>query len=107
MDWTIWLGFIIGLLARWGDRIQFILSEGGEGKSIGGYFRANGVRLAIRAVVGGYCFWQMMENGLVPNQFIAFSTGISFDVILESFLDRAKRGTEGIVKKIKNGTGGD
>jgi len=105
MDWTIWVGFGVGVLARWGDRIQFVLSEGGEGKSVGGYFRANAVRLGIRAIVSVYCFWQMADNGLVPNQFIAFSTGISFDVILESFLDRAKRGSEGIVQKLKTGDG--
>jgi hypothetical protein len=105
MDIGLWIGFAIGLLARWGDRIQFVLSENGDGKTLGGYFRANGVRLLIRALVGGYCFHLMVASGGITSSFVSFSTGVSFDVILESFLDRAKRGGETVVAKLKNGTG--
>ena len=98
MVWQLWLGFAMGVLARWGDRIQFVISEAQE-RSVGGYLRANWVRLLIRALVTCYIFYVVFSEGWVTNQFVAFSVGLSADVVMESFLARAKRTAEGLFKK--------
>jgi hypothetical protein len=92
----------MGVVARWGDRAAFIVMEG-SGRSLWGFVKANWVRLLIRPIVTCYIFYLLVDEGLVPNRLVAISLGISADVIVESFLDRAKRVSEGVIKRIGNG----
>lgn len=102
MAWELWLGFAVGVLARWGDRIQFVVSETEE-RTWKEFFKKNAVRLAIRAVVTTYIFYVVFHEGWVTNQFISFSVGLSADHIMESFLDRAKRTGESLFTKKPEG----
>lgn len=100
---TIWLGFAVGLLVRWGDRIQFVVSED-PSHTLVGYFKNNYIRLTIRVISNAAVFYYLiLPTGWVMAPPIAFSIGLSFDTIAESFLDRAKKQGESLVSKIKNG----
>jgi len=103
MIWQLWLGFAMGVLARWGDRIQFVISETQE-RSFSGYLKSNWGRLVIRGLVTCYIFYVVLGEGWVTNRFVAFSVGLSADVMIESFLDRAKRTGENILRKTNGGT---
>lgn len=100
----LWLGFIIGVLYNIGNRLQFILTEGGADKTIGGFCQKNWGRLLIRVAVTLYVYRLFMLQGWITSEPIAFSVGASFDNLMESFLDRAKKGGEALTEKIK-GTG--
>lgn len=102
----IWLGFAAGLIVRWGDRIQFVVAEEPT-HTIMGYVRNNYVRLAIRLISNAAVFYYVViPTGWVVAPPVAFSIGLSFDTMAESFLDRAKKHGESMVSKIKNGGGG-
>ena len=99
----IWVGFAIGLLVRWGDRIQYVIAED-ESHSFTGYLKSNYLRLAIRLISNAAVFYYMvLPTGWVVAPPIAFSIGLSFDTMAESFLDRAKKQGESLVSKIRNG----
>jgi hypothetical protein len=98
----LWLGFAVGLLVRWGDRMQYVVSEQ-AGRSFVGYLEHNWLRLAIRLLVTIYAFHLAMGQGVVVNEFIAFSIGVSSDALVESFVDRAKKAGEKYGPRLKNG----
>lgn len=102
----LWLltGFLVGLLVNMGDRMWFVLSEG-ENKSVGGFLRKNWGRLLVRLVITLYVYRLFYLQGWIVSEPIAFSVGLSFDKLSESFLDRMKKGGEGLVNKFK-GNGG-
>lgn len=102
MDLQLWLAFAMGVIIRWGDRLQFVVSEAHE-RSISGYFKHNWGRLIVRSLATPYLFYLLIDEGLVTNRLIAVSIGISADVLIESFLDRAKRLSEGVIQKLGNG----
>ena len=100
---SLWLGFAFGLIVRWGDRVQYVVADDPE-HTLVGYLRHNYVRLGIRLLSNAAVFYYVvLPTGWVVAPAIAFSIGLSFDTMAESFLDRAKRGGESIVGKIKNG----
>jgi len=100
---SLWLGFAFGLIVRWGDRVQYVVADDPE-HTLVGYLRHNYVRLGIRLLSNAAVFYYVvLPTGWVVAPAIAFSIGLSFDTMAESFLDRAKRGGEAIVGKIKNG----
>ena len=98
----LFLAFGAGIIARWGDRISFVVS-GVADRTLAGFVQNNWARLAMRALVALWIFSMLIRSGEVTTELQAFTTAISFDVIMESFLDRAKKGGEAIVSKIKNG----
>lgn len=100
----IWLGFGLGLLVRWGDRIQFVIAEDTSHTLIG-YVKNNYIRLVIRLVSNAAVFYYVvLPTGWVIAPPVAFSIGLSFDTMAESFLDRAKKHGESFLNKA-NGKG--
>lgn len=87
---ALWLGFAVGLLARWGDRMQHIISDSPD-RTWRGYLKHNWGRLVLRLGVTAYTFHLMLGQGWVVSEVIAFSTGVSADTLTESFVDRAKK----------------
>lgn len=104
----IWVGFGLGLFVRWGDRIQHVVSGDAEHTFVG-YMKANYVRLIVRLVSNAslfyYTIFPTFPAGWEMAPFLAFTTGVSFDTLAESALDRAKKQGEALVNKIKNGGG--
>lgn len=101
----IWLGFTVGLIVRWGDRIQYVIADDPE-HTLVGYVKHNYVRLLLRVISNAAVFYYVViPTGWVVAPPVAFSIGLSFDTLAESALDRAKKGGEALVSKIKNGAG--
>ena len=99
----IWLGFAIGLLVRGGDRIQFVVSGDPE-HTLAGFLRENYIRLTIRVISNVAVFYYVvLPTGWVVAPPIAFSIGLSFDAMAESFLDRAKKSGEAVISRINSG----
>ena len=103
----LWLGFAIGLLVRWGDRIQYVVAEDPE-HTIAGYARHNYIRLLVRVLSSAAMFYYViLPTGWVVAAPIAFSIGLSFDTMAESFLDRAKKTGEQVMDRLKKPGGGN
>lgn len=97
---ALWIGFAVGLLARWGDRAHHVVSESAE-RTWRGYLEHNWGRLLIRLIVTAYTFHLILGQGWVVSEFIAFSIGVSADTLTESIVDRAKSAGETVTQKIR------
>lgn len=105
MHWQLWLVFALGIMVRWADRIQYVVSED-EARTFIGYLKHNSVRLPIRVIATCFAFWYLVDSGEVNGLLTAFSVGVGADVLVESFLERAKRTSESILKR-NGGSGGN
>jgi hypothetical protein len=95
----LWIGFAVGLLARYYDRGSFIVNEEVE-RTWKEYLKLNAVKIAIRVAVNAFLFHLILQSGEVQTELQAFTCGITFEVVAESFMDRARRA---IVKRQENG----
>src|SRR3990167_11349198 len=98
MDVSLWLGFAVGLVARWGDRAHHVVSETPE-RSWLGFLEHNWGRLLTRLIVTCYVFYLLLGQGWIVSEVIAFSVGVASDTLTESFVDRAKRTGEHLINR--------